>query len=92
MPDTWVSMAQMVQYVDGRMENHDRGRHHDHDMVHVALDDRLDREGQALVNSLDRLSGKLESVSNQMNRFLGLGVALVFASPFAAITISKLWR
>lgn len=88
----YATMSEVVTYVEGKFRDHDAGRHHDHDMVHVSLDDRLEREGSALVSSLDRLSSKLESVATQMNRFLGLGIALVFASPFAAITISKLWR
>lgn len=102
MPDG-VTMAEVVTYVEQKFRDHDTGRHHDHDMVHVALDDRLeresdavqarlDREGRAITDELKGLRSDLKGMSAQINRFLGIGGAVVVASPFIVNAVSHIWH
>lgn len=75
-------MSEVVTYVDGRFTAHDSGRHHDHDTVHLTLDDRLDREaieirnrmdreGTAQTKALENMSADVKAISAAVSQFKG---------------------
>ena len=75
-------MSEVVTYVDGRFNAHDTGRHHDHDIFHATLDDRLDRDATELRNRMDRegtaqtkaletMSADVKAISAAVSQFKG---------------------
>lgn len=101
-----MDAAGILAQVDQRFRDHE-ARHHDHDRVHLELNDRLERdstelagrltrEGTALSETMKAMAADLKVISGQMSRMQGIGWTVTFLGPILGGgmvgAILKLWH